>query len=526
LFFFAIFVLFVAFVVLTFWLRLRRDGKSVVSVHTFRYKNHLRMGNEVRLTPVVREIPADLETPVSAYLKLAPAGAMFLLESVELGESLGRYSFIGAGALERIAARDGGATIDAGGRTGTVPLPPARPLTLVRDRLRRYAIDPHPSVPRLLGGAVGFVSYDYVRTLERLPARLPEALGLPLFEFVLADTLVVFDHVRRKLLLVALDAAGPEAAGRPPARERIDALARALAGPLPPPPSGAVPGALRARFASDAGEARFCEAVRRAKRYIGIGDIFQGVLSHRLTGGLAAHPFQVYRALRILNPSPYMFYLDFGSWQLVGSSPEVHAKLERGTAVIRPIAGTRPRGASPEEDERLAGELLADEKERAEHVMLIDLARNDLGRCCAFGSVRVTELMAVEKYSHVQHIVSEVAGTLGAGRDAFDLFDATFPAGTVSGAPKVRAMEIIEELEHSRRGPYAGTVGYFGLGGEMDMAITIRTMVTRDAPGGRLAHLQGGAGIVADSDPAREWTETMNKMAALEKAVRMAEDGF
>jgi anthranilate synthase component 1 len=270
------------------------------------------------------------------------------------------------------------------------------------------------------------------------------------------------------------------------------------------------------------------------KAYIRAGDIFQGVPSHRLSGPVDAHPFQVYRALRILNPSPYMFYYDVPAlrgvndraWQLVGSSPEVHAKLERGTASIRPIAGTRPRGATPEEDEALRRELLANEKERAEHVMLIDLARNDLGRCCASGSVKVTDLMVVEKYSHVQHIVSEVTGTLAAGQDAFDLFDASFPAGTVTGAPKVRAMEIIEELERSRRGPYAGTVGYFGLGGEMDMCITIRTMVIEERRGRRIAHLQAGAGIVADSDPASEWRETMNKMAALERAVHMAEAGF
>lgn len=503
------------------------------------------MAKAVKLVPVVEEIPADLETPVSAYLKLARAAddavrAVFLLESVEQGESLGRYSFIGAGFRERITAHAGAAQIvGADGRAERAALPSTRALSLVRDRLRRYAIVPHPAVPRLLGGAVGFVSYDYVRTLERLQETSPERLGLPLYDFFIADTLVVFDHVKRKMLLVALDAAGDNRSGRASARRRVDALAAALRRPLPRPPRRPVAAARRARFVSDTAQARFQESVRRAKRYIAIGDIFQGVLSHRRSGAVAVHPFQIYRALRILNPSPYMFYFDFppppgeparsshAGWQLVGSSPEVHAKLERGAAVIRPIAGTRPRGATAEEDEALRRELLANEKERAEHVMLIDLARNDLGRCCAFGSVRVTELMGVEKYSHVQHIVSEVTGTLAPGRDAFDLFDATFPAGTVTGAPKVRAMEIVEEQEASRRGPYAGAVGYFGLGGEMDMAITIRALVAQPGPRGRrLAHLQGGAGIVADSDPAAEWTETMNKMAALEKAVRMAEKGL
>jgi anthranilate synthase component 1 len=337
------------------------------------------------------------------------------------------------------------------------------------------------------------------------------------------------------MLLVALDAPGEKDGRRPPARRRVDAMARALLTPLPAARTRPRPTGRRPRFRSNTEQPRYEAAVRAMKAHIRAGDIFQGVPSHRLSGTIAAHPFQVYRALRILNPSPYMFYYDVPplrgasgrSFQIVGSSPEVHAKLEQGTASIRPIAGTRPRGSSPAEDEALCAELLANEKERAEHVMLIDLARNDLGRCCTFGSVRVTDLMVVEKYSHVQHIVSEVQGTLAPGRDAFDLFDASFPAGTVTGAPKVRAMEIIEALERARRGPYAGTVGYFGLGGEMDMAIAIRTMVVAEGPRGRrTAHLQAGAGIVADSDPASEWRETMNKMAALERAVAMAEAGF
>ncbi len=493
------------------------------------------MPDPILLVPVIREIPADLETPVSAYLKLAGAGARFLLESVELGENLGRYSFIGVGGRERIAAR-GGRFVVAGARgTETGPLPAARSLSVVRDRLQRYRIEPHPLVPRLLGGAVGFVGYDYVRSLERIPDRHRDRPDLPVFDFLLADTLVVFDHVKRKMLLVALDAEGDRRGARPPAKRRIEALARALRRPLPATQARPRASRGRPRFVSNTDPADYEAAVRRAKAHIRAGDIFQGVLSHRCSGTIRAHPFLVYRALRILNPSPYMFYFDFPAfrgavdrpWQLVGSSPEVHAKLERGQAIIRPIAGTRPRGADPAEDEALRRELLANEKERAEHVMLIDLARNDLGRCCAFGSVKVTDLMVVEKYSHVQHIVSEVVGTLATGMDAFDLFDATFPAGTVTGAPKVRAMEILDALERARRGPYAGTIGYFGLGGEMDMAITIRTAVVREARGGlRTAYLQAGAGIVADSDPAGEWQETMNKMAALERAVLMAEEGF
>jgi anthranilate synthase component 1 len=493
------------------------------------------MNKAVELTPAILEIPADLETPVSAYLKLSPAGAHFLLESVEQGENLGRYSFIGVGYRERICARHGEVTCVTTGRSETWPLPSTRALSVVRERLHRYHIDPNPRVPRLLGGAVGFVSYDYVRTLERLQDRLKDPLGLPLFEFLIVDTLVVFDHVKRKMLLVALDAAGDRGRKRPSARRRLEGLARTLARPLRVHPVRPLPTSRRARFSPDTPPADYEAAVRKTKQYITSGDIFQGVIAQRRSGAIAVPPFQIYRALRILNPSPYMFYFDFppepgrrdGGWQLIGSSPEVHAKLERGTAIIRPIAGTRPRGESPAEDEALRKELLANEKERAEHVMLIDLARNDLGRCCAIGSVKVTDLMVIEKYSHVQHIVSEVSGTLAEGKDAFDLFDASFPAGTVTGAPKVRAMEIIEELERSRRGPYAGTLGYFGLGGEMDMAITIRTLVVQEPQAGRrIAHLQAGAGIVADSDPAGEWRETMSKMEAIEQAVRVAENGL
>jgi anthranilate synthase component 1 len=308
----------------------------------------------------------------------------------------------------------------------------------------------------------------------------------------------------------------------PDAERRIAEVRELLRRPLPADAVAPPPAKRRGEFASNLSQPQFEAAVAKAKEHIRAGDIFQVVLSRRESGEIHVEPFQVYRALRILNPSPYMFFLDFGDYQLVGSSPEVHAKLAGGEAMIRPIAGTRRRGATDDEDRALEKELLADEKERAEHVMLVDLARNDLGRCCAVGTVRPADLFTIERYSHVMHIVSQVNGRLAPGRDQYDLFARTFPAGTVSGAPKIRAMEIIDALEPVRRGPYAGTVGYFSLSGDSDMCITIRTILVKD----RVAHLQAGAGIVADSDPAAEWQETANKLAALKRAIAMAEEGL
>jgi anthranilate synthase component 1 len=326
--------------------------------------------------------------------------------------------------------------------------------------------------------------------------------------------MVIFDHVKHKMLLVSVGAEDPQGA--------LDEVQRRLQSPLDAKWTRPTPSQARSTFTTVFPEADYKAAVLKAKEYIGIGDIFQVVLSQRQTGPLHVEPFQVYRALRILNPSPYMFYFDFGTHQLVGSSPEIHAKLQGREAVLRPIAGTRRRGTTPAEDAALEKELLADEKERAEHLMLIDLARNDVGRCADYGSVRCTDLYTIERYSHVMHIVSEVVGTLTKGQDQFDLLAKTFPAGTVSGAPKIRAMEIIEELEPHRRGPYAGTVGYFSLTGDMDTCITIRTMVVKDGT----AYLQAGAGIVADSDPDFEWTETRNKMEVLKRAIALAEEGL
>jgi anthranilate synthase component 1 len=430
-----------------------------------------------------------------------------------MGENLGRYSFIGLDSLKGVRVFADRLEIEEGGKTETRPLPPGDPLQALRALLAPLRIR-HDGLPGLVGGAVGYIGYDYVRFLERLPSMKQDPLGLPLCNFVLASTLVVFDHVKHKMLLVSVGHAAPEA--------RLDEVARALRAPLGAEWTAPRPAGRKADFVSEFPEADYQAAVRKAKEYIAAGDIFQVVLSQRARGELNTDPFQVYRALRILNPSPYMFFLDFGDHQLVGSSPEIHAKLTGREAILRPIAGTRRRGKTAAEDAALEKELLADEKERAEHLMLIDLARNDVGRCADYGSVRCTDLYTIERYSHVMHIVSEVRGRLSEGQDQFDLLAKTFPAGTVSGAPKIRAMEIIEELEPCRRGPYAGTVGYFSLTGDMDTCITIRTMIVK----GKTAILQAGAGIVADSDPKSEWVETCNKMEVLKRAIAMAEEGL
>jgi anthranilate synthase component 1 len=476
----------------------------------------------------VRELPADLETPVSAYLKLRGEGPSFLLESVEGGERLGRYSFIGLYPSRILTswrgraelAWSGGGGADRAWRSTSLALTGRDVLDLLRGLLQNGP-SPIPGLPRFTGGAVGYLGYDIVRDIERLPGTAAEVLGLPEAVLLFCDVTVILDHVKHQLWVVAQAPAGDtagEAEAR--ARARIDEVVERLRGPLPPE-EGPVSGE-GGPAAADLTREQYEAAVRRAREHIAAGDIFQVVLARRLARPARAAPFAVYRALRRLNPSPYMFYLDLpGDLRLIGSSPEVLVRVEEGVAEVRPLAGTRPRGADAAQDEALAAELLADPKERAEHVMLVDLARNDLGRACRFGSISVPLLMDVERYSHVMHIVSSVRGTLAPGKDAVDLLRATFPAGTVSGAPKVRAMEIIEELEGSRRGPYAGAVGYFDYAGNMDVCIAIRTIVMH----GQTAYLQAGAGIVADSDPAREYEETQSKLRAQEQAISIAEEG-
>ncbi len=477
--------------------------------------------------PVVRELPADLETPVSVYLKLAGQGPSFLLESVTGGEQVARYSFIGvhpsqafvlrAGAMERHSAQGVEKHSLAAGTD---------PLDALRAEIARYHPLPVPGLPRFSGGLVGYLSYDVVRFFEPSVSLKPHP-DFPEGIFLLTDTLVAFDHAYGRLLLIAnIHLDGNEESSRLEAEERLDALQRRLEVPLPhqalPTTAQAAPSH---ELRSNMTRAQFTQAVLQAKAHITAGDILQVVLSQRLERETVAKPFDIYRTLRRINPSPYMFFFDFDTlagepiFRLLGASPEMHTRQDGNRAAIRPIAGTRPRGRTPEEDLRLERELLADPKERAEHVMLVDLARNDLGRVCAYGTVQVPEQMAVERYSHVMHIVSQVEGELLPAYDAFDLLRATFPAGTVSGAPKIRSMQIIDELENTPRGPYAGVVGYFSYDGSSDTCITIRTMCMR----GQTVSVQTGAGIVADSVPESEYQETLNKARALAVAVELAE---
>jgi len=477
-----------------------------------------------RVLPLRQRIPADLETPVSAFLKLSslPDGerARFLLESVERGIQVGRYSFIGLSPAATLQLNGDTVRIERDGRTTETPLAGADPLSFVRDEIARGDGIDAGDIPGPFAGAVGYLSYDVARHYERLRMADGDGLDLPDYYFLVPRVLVIFDHVRSEMEVVAIPARDRGDAYEQ-ARAAIERVLAALAGPLPSR-NGHRPEGVRSPLESNLTQDEFEAGVRLAREHILAGDAFQIVLSQRFSATTHAAPFQIYRALRILNPSPYMFFFDAGDFQLVGSSPEVLVKLHRRTATLSPIAGTRPRGQSAHDDQRLEDELLRDEKERAEHVMLVDLGRNDLGRVCEIGSVKAESLMHVEKYSHVMHIVSTLTGTLRPELDGFDLLRACFPAGTVTGAPKIKAMDIIASLERDQRGPYAGALGYFGRQGDMDMCITIRTIVVRD---GRYA-VQAGAGIVADSDPTREYEETINKARALVSAVAMAEEGL
>ena len=474
--------------------------------------------------PLRRRIPADLDTPVSAYLKLMPHGATFLLESVEQGIQVGRYSFIGVGPHVEIRLDGETATVTRDGVATRGPIDPADIFAPVRSVLAEYADLADVDLPAPFAGAVGHIAYDAVRHFERVP--LPDGGGLdgvPDYRFQVPTTLAVFDHVKSEIEVVCLpDEEGAEGFER--AEERVVGLVEALGAPLPEWPPSSPGGAGDGGGAGGVGmpQAEYERMVRDAKERILEGECFQIVLSQCLRGKTAAHPFQIYRALRILNPSPYMYYMDHGDVQIVGSSPEALVKVDGRRASLCPIAGTRPRGDDPAADLALERELLADEKERAEHVMLVDLGRNDLGRVCETGSVETEAFMTVERYSHVMHIVSRVAGDLRLDVDMYDVLRATFPAGTVSGAPKIRAMQVISELEGRRRGPYAGAAGYFGARGDMDMCIAIRTLFVRDG----VYHVQAGAGIVADSDPVREYQETLDKIGALRRAVEIAEEGL
>ncbi|HEX7965358.1 MAG TPA: anthranilate synthase component I [Gammaproteobacteria bacterium] len=465
--------------------------------------------------PVVRELLADLDTPLSTYLKLANAPHTFLLESVQGGETWGRYSIIGLTAAALFTVRDGVSRVQTASGWEQVSEEPFAALEAFRTRFR---VPVMPGLPRFSGGLVGYFGHEAVGYIEPqlADAVASDELGCPDICLMLAEELVVFDNLRGTVqIVVHADPAQPDALLR--AERRLEDLTSRLRGPARYPSRAGYSGSSAGQFRSSFEVADFCRAVEKVRDYIRAGDAFQVVLSQRLSAPFSGSALDVYRALRVMNPSPYMYHLDFGTFQVTGSSPEVLVRVEDGEVTLRPIAGTRPRGRTPEEDDRLAEDLLADAKERAEHVMLLDLGRNDVGRVAETGSVRLSDRMVIERYSHVMHIVSEVRGRLKAGLGPLEVLKACFPAGTVSGAPKVRALEIIRELEPSERGIYSGAVGYLGWNGNLDTAIAIRTAVIKD---GKL-HVQAGAGIVHDSVPENEWHETLNKARALLHAIEM-----
>ncbi len=474
------------------------------------------------MIPVCREVAADLETPVSAFLKIERGHYAFLLESVQGGEKWGRYTFLGTEPAMVLRARGQRMEVVRPGRADEVRSV-ADPFEALRREVKRYRAPEVEGLPRFFGGAVGFLAYDIVRYFERLPNVPHDDLGLPDLHLMFTDTLLVFDNVRQTLKIIAGVAPqefGSTGAAYRAALDKIDRIAVRLAEPVRLPRLAGENNGAEPPITSNQTREGYMRMVEAAKEYIAAGDVIQVVPSQRFEAPLRVHPFNIYRSLRTVNPSPYMFYLHLGDHALAGASPEVMVRLEGREITLRPIAGTRQRGADEAEDMRLERELLGDPKERAEHVMLVDLGRNDVGRVATIGSVEVTELMVVERYSHVMHIVSNVRGQLREGCDAFDAFRATFPQGTVSGAPKIRAMEIIDELEPARRGVYAGAVGYFSYTGNMDTAITLRTLLIKN---GRV-YIQAGGGVVADSDPAAEYEESVNKAKAMVRALSAARE--
>ncbi len=525
------------------------------------YEEFVGLARRASLVPVYRQLIGDTLTPVSAFCKIQEGDWSFLFESVVGGERLGRYSFLGSGPFLRFEAYGRRVVLHTQGNRSEIEHPD--PLRLLEERLAAYRAPSLPGLPRFCGGAVGYAGYDTVRYVERLPNPPPDDRGLPDLCFAFYDRMVIFDHVRKTVAVVAhahvpspptplpqgergereepLSPRGEEDDPSSPlsprgrgvggegdlrrcyqdACERVDRLVERLQQGVADlqltdvAPVGEVHLPYRSNFAPEAFEA----AVDRCKEYIKAGDIFQVVLSQRLQTETRSRPFDIYRALRVVNPSPFLFYLKAGSLCLVGSSPEIMARVEGDKLTIRPLAGTRRRGRDEEEDERLAAELLADPKERAEHIMLVDLGRNDVGRVARYGTVQLSDVMTVERYSHVMHLCSTVTGRLQPGKTAFDALRSCLPAGTLSGAPKVRAMEIIDELEPCRRGPYGGAVGYVDFSGNMDTCIALRTLVLK----GQTVYLQAGAGIVYDSVPANEREETLNKARGLLRAIEMAE---
>ena len=485
----------------------------------------LQKAEQGNLIPVWCELLADQDTPVSAYERLrnglrqsGQPGYSFLLESVEGGEHIGRFSFLGCNPTKIIRSKGSTVEIETKGEDTHI-LENAEPLSILKQEMERYKAVPDPALPRFFGGAVGYMGYDIVSQFEKVPLSSQQDLDWPDMIYVITDTILIFDRVTHTLKVVAnayID--GDPEQNYDDAIKRIEQMCEYLSTPASHllltlnAPTDDID--MRSNVTPEA----FKQSVEKAKEYIRAGDIIQVVLSQRFEIDYTGDSLDVYRALRSINPSPYMFCLDYNNKHIVGSSPEIHVRCEDGVAEIRPIAGTRPRSADTDNDKRLANELLEDPKERAEHIMLVDLARNDLGRVCNYGSVSTPELMVIERYSHVMHIVSDVRGTLTPEADDYEVMKATFPAGTVSGAPKIRAMEIIAELEPAQRGPYAGAIGYFSFNGNLDSCITIRTALLD----GEKIYVQAGAGIVADSDPQKELEETQNKARGIVKAIAMS----
>ncbi len=485
------------------------------------FKQKAKSGN---LIPVYKEILADLDTPVSAYMKISGGEYSFLLESIEGGEKWARYCFLGCDPSVVVSTKGRMLTVIENGKREEREIQTGSPLSAVKEILARYQPVLSAGLPRFSGGAVGFVSYDMVRFFEELPEATIDDLDVPDSQFIITDTMLVFDNVSQTIKIIsnAFIEGDDLSAVYEKTLQKISALEEKLRAPLHRAPTVESGSTSSLSFDSNIEEEAFKKAVTRIKEYILEGDAIQVVLSQRLKFSIKRDPFDIYRALRTINPSPYMYYLNFGELQVVGSSPEVLVRLEGEKVEVRPIAGTRKRGKNEQEDQALEQDLLQDEKELAEHIMLVDLGRNDLGRVAEIGTVEVDERFTIERYSHVMHIVSNVRGVLKKGLDCFDVLEAAFPAGTLSGAPKIRAMEIIDELEPTRRGLYGGAVGYISFNGNMDTAIAIRTLLIK----GDTAYLGVGAGIVADSVPKNEFEETMNKGRALLKAIEMAEKGW
>jgi len=464
----------------------------------------IKKAHKGTLIPVYRELLGDMETPVSMFKRLERySESGYLLESVEGGEHLGRYSFLGFSPSVILQSKNSR----------------SNPLAKLKSYLAEYKSVPVHGLPRFYGGAVGYIGYNTVRFFEDIPQNNPDDLGLPDTYFMIADPLIIFDHLQHTIKIVVNVKIGenPKKAYRE-AVAKINKMSARIDKARVVPLMESCKKPAKVKVKSNFSKRDFKQSVLQAKRYIRRGDIIQAVLSQRFETKFDSEPFNIYRALRSVNPSPYMYYLKAKGFCIIGSSPEILARCDNGTVEVRPIAGTRPRGKTRKQDKSLEKDLLNDPKERAEHVMLVDLGRNDAGRVCRKGTVKVTDFMAIEKYSHVMHMVSNVTGKLSRGKDQFDVLSATFPAGTVSGAPKIRAMEIIDELENINRGPYAGAIGYFGFSGNLDSAITIRTIIVKDGT----AYIQAGAGIVADSVPEREYQETVNKAKGMIEAIGLA----